>query len=143
MSPIIKHRMCGEWHTDSPPCILTVMPRQWSIAAVVSSTLTESRCKAWSRQDITLSSTVIRKEVSKQQGNRAALEDTVRKNHRVWLEESIPQHYRLCCKESFDRRAGGDIQLRCPKCGTVMQKVLPVTNGHRLGMYICPSCNKE
>ena len=47
-------------------------------------------------------------------------EDTVRKNHRVWLEESIPQHYRLCCKESFDRRTGGDIQLRCPKCGTVM-----------------------
>ena len=70
-------------------------------------------------------------------------EDTVRKNHRVWLEESIPQHYRLCCKESFDRRAGGDIKLRCPKCGTVMQKVLPVTNGHRLGMYICPPCNKE
>lgn len=70
-------------------------------------------------------------------------EDTVRKNHRVWLEESIPQHYRLCCKESFDRRTGGDIQLRCPKCGTVMQKVLPVTNGHRLGVYICPSCNKE
>ena len=70
-------------------------------------------------------------------------EKTVSRNHRMWLEESIPQHYRLCCKNSFDKRATGDIQIHCPKCSTVMQKVLPVTNGHRLGVYICPACRKE
>jgi len=69
--------------------------------------------------------------------------ETVSRHHRVWLEELVPNHYRLCAREAYDKRTYGFVALHCPKCNGKMDKVIPITDGHRLGLFICPKCSKE
>lgn len=66
--------------------------------------------------------------------------NTVKSRSRMWLEEMIPYHFQLYTKNSSSADA---FNIRCPRCGTALNRISGAINETKRGLYVCSACNKK
>lgn len=67
--------------------------------------------------------------------------DDVKNTNRMWLEEMIPNYFRLYAKQGT--QPADNFQIRCPRCGKVLDRIGREINETKLGLYVCSSCTKN
>ena len=66
--------------------------------------------------------------------------NAVKAHSRMWLEEMIPHHFRLHTQNSS---SAASFNIRCPRCGTVLNRISGSINETKHGLYVCSACTKK
>ena len=66
---------------------------------------------------------------------------TMEQHHKLYLSEMIPHYYRLNANIPQGMEEWNKMNIHCPLCGKIMNRMSTPTDETCLPLYCCPSCS--